>query len=615
MPGIAGIVSTDGLASHQQEIQRAVQVMAEPLDGMQDGLAADWIAVERGALASVSLPALPAPVACRELAQGRKRVWLALHGTVFLEPQPPGEARAAEILLDRYLAGGLDAVCGLNGTYALAIFEEESGRLTLVKDRCGYGRLFYWHDGSRLVFASEIKAIYRHPGFRRRLDLTAAADLFLYRAPIEDRTLFDGIRGLPPAGVLTFQDGVLQVRSYWALAFPSPGAPERRDEEYTAEMAERMRAAVRRRVLPGSCLLITGGLDSRIVGGIYQQVAPHSGLSAATLGLPGGGDVQLGGELARALGIPHRHILIDTTYLARWAAACTWKAEARNGTYASWIMAAAPFLQQNGYRYVLTGLYGNFISGTYFPPGLLKARTLEDGLRVMEGSLNPYLGQLRAILRPGAFEAAVSESAGAVARIYRAAGSDSVFQRSDAVNFYLRVSRQATTEDSLGHAALPLEPYLDNDVFDYAIGAIPPGVRARGMYSPLLVLQHLPAAARVPMNHTGRRLEEDIAIRRSPLRSFVEDTRARLRRGLERRLLHRLPSKATPPSIPHVEAIRAGSRDFVAGLFAQAEYYDDLIDPRAASAVLENHISGRSAQYMTIDSLVTLILWRQQFQA
>lgn len=607
MPGIIGIVSSAGANEHRHVLDRMVQPLLRA-----PRLTSSRYAGERGALAAVYLDDTGSPIAYRQTPGGHGRTWLAFFGQVFLHDDPSQDTSKRSMaaqLLDRYLTGGLKAVCGLNGTYSLAIFDEESGRLTLVRDRTGYSKLFYWHEGSRLMFASEYKAISWHPEFNKSIDPVCVSDIFLFRTPLEGRTLFCDIHSLPPAAILTFQDGTLNVQTYWEPNYCHANTPRRSDEEYAAEMAERMQVAIRRRLKPDTCLLVTGGLDSRILAGTYWQVAPDSGLVASTLGLETGQDVQVGGELCDTLGIPHHHIPIDSTYLARFAPTNVWKAEGKNGAYASWISAEEDFLRQAGLRYTMTGLFGNYISGRHYPREVLTAKTVEEGVRAVEGNLNPYINELRTIMRPSAFRTAATDSAATLGIMYRRTNTPSLITRGDVFNFYFRVCRHANTEDSLGDASIPLEPYLDTDVFDYAIGSIPPQARARALYNPLLVMRHLPKAAGVVNGNSGRLLSEEVSIQQTPFLSTFETYRHKVLRRL-------MPWKfghSRRGSIPHAEAVSQGSRAFVAALLEQIHYYEDLFDPRAVKTMFADHLAGKGCYYMTIDAMVTFILWRKQF--
>ena len=57
--------------------------------------------------------------------------------------------------------------------FALSLYDEERRRLYLARDRAGEKPLFVWRDCGRIVFASELKALFALPEFPRRLDHNA----------------------------------------------------------------------------------------------------------------------------------------------------------------------------------------------------------------------------------------------------------------------------------------------------------------------------------------------------------------------------------------------------------------------------------------------------------
>ena len=59
----------------------------------------------------------------------------------------------------------------LNGQFAFAIWDNRKQELLLARDRVGIRPLFYHHDGGRLLFGSEIKAIFADPNVPRCMDL------------------------------------------------------------------------------------------------------------------------------------------------------------------------------------------------------------------------------------------------------------------------------------------------------------------------------------------------------------------------------------------------------------------------------------------------------------
>lgn len=119
-----------------------------------------------------------------------------------------------EVILAAHKAWGDSAWRRLNGMFALALWDEKEKSLRLVRDPVGIKPLYYHMSGSRLIFASEIKAILLHHDVLRRID-PLALDCYLrvnyVPAPL---TMFLGIKKLLPGQMLHYQNGDIVISEY-----------------------------------------------------------------------------------------------------------------------------------------------------------------------------------------------------------------------------------------------------------------------------------------------------------------------------------------------------------------------------------------------------------------
>ncbi len=205
--------------------------------------------------------------------EGRSGALLVLDGRVdnrdelMARLDVPRTASDATCVLSAYEAWGEGAVERLNGDFALALYDPGRQSLLLARDPIGLKPLYYHHGDGFFAFASEIKAILRHPSVRSRPDDEGVADYLLMGArPAErlDVTCFAGIRALPPAHVLRVTtSGAEAPRRYWDFD------PESRTgcatfDEYAEAFRERFAESVRRRVRSAYpvAVSVSGGLDS-----------------------------------------------------------------------------------------------------------------------------------------------------------------------------------------------------------------------------------------------------------------------------------------------------------------------------------------------------------------
>ena len=168
-----------------------------------------------------------------------------------------------EVLLRAYQHWGINVVKRLRGQFAFAVWDGREERLLLARDRFGEKPLFLCETDGALYFASEIKALLEAPGVPRQVDLTAVWDCLSYRYVPGPRTLFRGIRKLPPGSIAVWQLGRLRESRYWQPPDRLPrrqGAPARPVEGFL----ERLDAAVKSQMVsdvPFGAFL-SGGLDS-----------------------------------------------------------------------------------------------------------------------------------------------------------------------------------------------------------------------------------------------------------------------------------------------------------------------------------------------------------------
>jgi len=183
-----------------------------------------------------------------------------------------------EVILNAYVAWGIDCVDRLEGMFAFAIWDARSGVCHLVRDRLGVKPLFYAVADGRLVFASEIRAVLASQCVRRDLSAEAAWDYFSYGYVPTPATIYEQIHKLPPAHVLAFADGHAQPKRYWDVRFECLGdGPEQAERRLLGHIDRAVEDYLVADVPTGTFL--SGGVDSSIV--TQRAAAVFSNGSAA----------------------------------------------------------------------------------------------------------------------------------------------------------------------------------------------------------------------------------------------------------------------------------------------------------------------------------------------
>lgn len=171
-----------------------------------------------------------------------------------------------EVALQAFAHWGRDAFVRFNGMFAIALWQRESRRLTLVRDRFGIKPLYVARDASRLSFASEIKALRAVPGgIDEQIDTQALAEYMYYGNSLGETTLYGGVRRVLPGTWLEIEDGRVQSGDYWNLA--ATVQKQMRDADAVAAVRAGVEAAVQRQMVSDVPIgvFLSGGVDSTAV--------------------------------------------------------------------------------------------------------------------------------------------------------------------------------------------------------------------------------------------------------------------------------------------------------------------------------------------------------------
>ena len=172
-----------------------------------------------------------------------------------------------EVILKLYELKGIGFLELLNGDFAISILDTRTNKLHLIRDRMGVKPLYFYSNGSELLFGSEIKSILAG-GVQARLNTACLQQYFTFKYVPENNTLFKDIYRLPPAHYLTydFDTGSISTHAYWKV--------QRRSDYQSLSLKES--GALLYNLLEDACRIrlvadvpvgtfFSGGLDSSII--------------------------------------------------------------------------------------------------------------------------------------------------------------------------------------------------------------------------------------------------------------------------------------------------------------------------------------------------------------
>lgn len=183
-------------------------------------------------------------------------------------------ATDTEVILRAWQKWGTKCLEQLNGMFAFAIWDKQSGELFIARDRLGIKPLYYYRDNDLLVFASEIRTLLRSGYVPAEIDREALTDYFTYQTVHAPRTIIRGVRMLMPGHYLIARKNEVRTECYWNLIAQ---ADKKVDHGSYDEVCERIKDlfshAVRKRLVsdvPFGAFL-SGGIDSSAVVGYMSR--------------------------------------------------------------------------------------------------------------------------------------------------------------------------------------------------------------------------------------------------------------------------------------------------------------------------------------------------------
>ncbi|HLH15330.1 MAG TPA: asparagine synthase (glutamine-hydrolyzing) [Solirubrobacteraceae bacterium] len=255
-------------------------------------------------------------------------VWVAFNGEIYnhAELREELEARGhryrshcdTETIVHLYEEEGERCVERLDGMFAIAVWDERRRELFLARDRLGKKPLYWTRAAGGMAFASEIKALLRHPAVHADLDVAAFYDYLTFVCTPAPSTMFAGIGKLAPAERMTIAaDGAIRSDVYWTPMSGelSAALADGGDEELSERLLALLRASIAKRMMSDVPfgVFLSGGVDSSTNVALMSELmsAPVRTFSVAFRDHERYNELQYAREIARRFGADHHEVTID----------------------------------------------------------------------------------------------------------------------------------------------------------------------------------------------------------------------------------------------------------------------------------------------------------------
>lgn len=299
------------------------------------------------------------------------RVWVTFNGEIFNYVELTSQLRDrghrfrtrcdTEVIVHAWEEWGPGCFERFNGQWAMAIWDGRSHELVLSRDRFGVRPLFYTWCQGRLLFGSEVKALFADPAVSREFDPVGLDQVFTFWSTVAPRTAFRGVLQVPPGSYVVIQGRQDTLHRYWEPSFPAAGEEPYQDlTENVEALRERVVEATRVRFLRSDVPVgayLSGGIDSAITAASIMAFtdAPLETFSVRFTD----GEFDEGAFqhlMSERLGTAHHEVVVGPRDIAEVFPDVVWHAETP-------LLRSAPapmlllsrLVQENGYKVVVTG--------------------------------------------------------------------------------------------------------------------------------------------------------------------------------------------------------------------------------------------------------------------
>lgn len=210
------------------------------------------------------------------------------------------------------------------GMFAIAVWDRNTGTLTLARDRIGEKPLYYGWQGrggdAVFLFGSELKALRAHPAFENAINRGALSLQLRHNYIPAPYSIYAGISKLPPGAMLTVSDRQREPRvwTYWSgqqqaefgAGEPFTGTPAQAVDELESLLKDAVRAQMMADVPLGAFL--SGGVDSSTVVALMQAQSSRP-VKTFSIGFheEGYNEAEYAKAVAKHLGTDHTELYVS----------------------------------------------------------------------------------------------------------------------------------------------------------------------------------------------------------------------------------------------------------------------------------------------------------------
>ena len=278
MCGIAGVISLSGEAI--PEIRTRLTIMSLLIEHRGPDGDGIWVSDNDSlGFAHRRLSIIDLTEAGRQPMSSEQGNWLVHNGEIYNHEELREQLSASrkfysqsdtEVILAAYEKFGVSALEHLRGMWAFALWDQKQHSFFASRDRFGIKPFYYTVSNNNFYFASEPKALM--PFLKEiKTDKEGLAEYLTFQYNLNDMTLFEGIKQIPPAHFLTIKDGHINVRRYWDVEYEIDYSLDKLEceDRLNQLLTDSVRVHLRSDVEVGAYL--SGGVDSSLISTLASE--------------------------------------------------------------------------------------------------------------------------------------------------------------------------------------------------------------------------------------------------------------------------------------------------------------------------------------------------------
>ena len=214
-------------------------------------------------------------------------------------------------ILELYENNQLEKLKNINGNFVAIIYDEKKEKITIVNDRYGSIKMFYFFDEKQFFLTPKIKPI-TEIITKKTINETALIDFFIFGHILDDETLIKNIKQLPYASILEIKNKKIKITRYWEYEYKNK-IKSKNEKQLIEKFGSIWQKTVEKRFTKNkkNMIALSGGLDSRAILAAALKYLKKENILTITFGEKKSYDYEIAKKIAKKTGVKNTFLDIE----------------------------------------------------------------------------------------------------------------------------------------------------------------------------------------------------------------------------------------------------------------------------------------------------------------